>query len=212
MLRLLAAALLLLLPVPALAEGPPDGIYSYRIVHSGEGELGSQTLAVASEGTRRVFTAERSLIVERLFIVFYRETTRIEEVWQDGLLQRYHRHSDFGDEVTSLTVERQGETLQVEGGASLPGDTLSTAFWHPEIIERTQLFSSEDGRLVTVATRPAGSEELVIGGRRLTAERFEMTGAETRSLWFDAEGRLLKMQLHRKDGESVTYLLTALPE
>ena len=49
------------------------------------------------------------------------------------------------------------------------------------------------------------------GAQRLTATRFEMTGGERRTFWFDDRGRLLRMDLHRGGDEVVTFQLERLP-
>lgn len=218
MLRLvLCVALLLGLPHLALGStpwGPPDGTYAYTIEHSEHGKLGTQTITIATDGETRHVSDDRRLKVERLFVTVYREDTRIEEFWQGTDMQSYSRVSDYGDEVTRLTATRQGDHLVIDNDgktSELPADTLSTHLWNPLLVEQTRLFSTEDGSLLKVAFARAGEEDVVVGGQRLKANRFEMTGDERRTFWFDDQGRLLKMQLHRGGDEIVTFQLKALP-
>ncbi len=204
-------------PLAALASspsGPPDGTYSYRIEHSEHGRLGTQVITVKTDGEQRLISDDRRLKVERFYITVYREDTRIEEVWQGGVMQSYSRRSDYGDKVTTLTATLEGDRLVVlndKARSELPAGTMSTHLWNPLLVEQDHLFSTEDGTLLKVQLKTVGPEQVVIGGQRLDATRFEMTGDEKRSFWFDDQGRLLKMQLHRGGDEIVTFQLQALP-
>lgn len=216
--HLLALLLLLALPAgPAAAStpaGPPDGTYRYSITHSSEGALGSHAITVTTEGETRRIAAERHIKVERLFVTVYREDTTIEELWRGGELQSYARVSDYGDKVTRLEAERQGDRLRVtaDGKASeLPGEVFSTHFWNPRLVDAPRLFSTEDGTLLQVAWSRAGGEEVVVAGQRVAAQRFEMQGDERRTFWFDDEGRLLRMVIHRGGSETVTFQLVGFP-
>jgi len=215
--RLLALLLLLVAPFAAQASspsGPPDGTYRYSIEHSEHGRLGTHVITVATQGDTRRVSADRRLKVERLFVVVYRENTLIQELWQGGQLQSYSRDSDYGDKRTRLTATLGAEGLEIDNDGRqslLPGGLMSTHFWNPQLVEQGQVFSTEDGALLQVGVTQAGDEQVVVGGQRLTATRFEMTGGERRSFWFDDQGRLLRMQLHRGGGEVVTFQLERLP-
>ena len=215
--RLLALLLLFVLPLAAQASspaGPPDGTYRYSIEHSEHGKLGTHVITIATQGDTRRISADRRLLVERILIVVYRENTLIEELWQGGVLQSYSRHSDYGDKVTTLTATLAADGLEIDNDgkrSTLPAGLMSTHFWNPQLVEQSQLFSTEDGSLLQVSVTQAGDEQLVVGGQRLTASRFEMTGGERRTFWFDDQGRLLRMDLHRGGGEVVTFQLERLP-
>lgn len=216
--RLLALLLLLALPAGAAAAsspaGPPDGTYRYAITHSSEGPLGSHAITVTTEGEARRVTAERHIQVERLFITVYREDTTIEERWEQGRLLSYARVSDYGDKVTRLSATLRGDELAVEAdgkASTLPGGLMSTHFWNPALVGETRLFSTEDGSLLAVSWTEAGEEEVLVGGQRVKASRYEMQGGERRTFWFDGQGRLVKMLIHRGGGETVTFQLEGFP-
>jgi hypothetical protein len=215
--RLLALLLLLVAPLAAQASspaGPPDGTYRYSIEHSEHGKLGTQVITIATQGETRRVSADRRLKVERILVVVYRENTTIEELWRGGVLRSYSRRSDYGDKVTTLTATLGADGLEIDNDgqrATLPAGLMSTHFWNPQLVEQRQVFSTEDGSLLDVSVSQAGDEQLVVGGQRLTATRFEMTGGERRTFWFDDQGRLLRMDLHRGGGEVVTFQLERLP-
>ena len=201
------------LALASTAERPPDGLYRYRLEHSDHGALGTHTIAIASDGDERRVTVERRLKVTRVLITVFREETDTEEVWRDGRMVSYRRVTDDGEE--SMLTAREEEGLLVvqgpEGRFELPLGTFPTHPWNPEIVEERLLMDTGSGRPVEVEILAAGEEEVVVGGLRLEAQRYEMTGGQRRSLWYDEAGRLLRMVIHREDGGGVTFALEALP-
>ena len=204
------------LPRLALASTvgrPPDGVYRYRLEHSDHGELGTHTIAIVSDGDERRVTVERRLKVTRVLITVFREETDTEEIWRDGRMVSYRRVTD-GDEAEALRAWEEGGRLVAEGPEGrfeLPLGTFPTHPWNPEIVEERLLMDTGSGRPVEVETLPAGEEQVVVGDQRLQARRFEMNGGQRRSLWYDEEGRLLRMVIHRDDGGGVTFALERLP-
>jgi len=209
---------LALAAAPAAAvtfDAPPDGVYRYSIEHSEHGALGEHVVTIATAGDERRVAVRRHIEVERLLVTVYRETTTTEELWRDRSLVGFERRTDGTRGATSLALGvRNGLLVFAESGkpTGLPAGTFPTHPWNPQIVEETVLFDTGDGHAVRVDTRAAGVEEVLVDGRRLTAQRFEMTGDERRSLWYDALGRLLRMEIHNADGSRVTFTLQRLPE
>jgi hypothetical protein len=202
---------------PAVAvtfDPPPDGVYRYSLEHSEHGALGEHNVIITTQGDERRVAVERHIKVERLLITVYREDTATEELWRDRSLVSFQRETKGSDGTTSLSlVERNGELIYKDSGkpTGLPVGTFPTHPWNPLIVEETVLFDTGDGHAVAVATQLAGEEEVLVGGTRLKAQRFEMTGDERRSLWYDALGRLVRMEIHNKDGSRVLFTLQQLP-
>jgi len=206
----------LLLAAPALGssiEGPPDGVYRYRVEHSEHGTLGTHVVTLATEGDRRRVTVERKLEVTRLLITVYREETATEEIWEDGRLVSFRRTTSDGDDSERLELAVRDGLLVFAGSGKptgLPAGSFPTNPWNPEIVEETLLFDTDDGSPVQVTTRFAGREDVVVAGQRLEASRFEMEGDQRRSLWYDALGRLVRMELHRGGSETVIFTLESV--
>ena len=196
-------------------DAPPDGTYAYGIEHSEHGPLGTHVVTIESDGAERLVTVERHIKVERLWVTVYREDTRTEELWRDRDLVRFWRQTTVGDKTTELNVEaRHGELVFADSGQAtgLPLGTFPTHPWNPGIVAQSVLMSTEDGAPVQVTTTLAGEEQVSAGGITVTAARYEMTGGERRSLWYDSLGRLVRQQIHNADGSTVTFTLQRLSQ
>jgi hypothetical protein len=209
---------LTLAAAPAAAvtfDAPPDGVYRYSLEHSEHGALGEHVVTVTTVGDERRVAVERHIRVERLWVTVYREDTTTEELWRDRDLVSFKRETEGSDGSTSLAlVARDGTLVYAESGkpTGLPVGTFPTHPWNMLIVEETVLFDTGDGHAVAVATQRGGEEEIVVGGVRAKAQRFEMTGDERRSLWYDALGRLVRMEIHNADGSKVIFTLRQLPQ
>lgn len=191
-------------------EGPPDGVYRYQVDHSEHGLLGSHVVTLATEGDRRRVTVERRLEVTRLLITVYREETSTEELWEEGRLVSFRRETRDGGSPERLALAvRDGQLVFADSGkpTGLPAGTFPTNPWNPEILEETLLFDTDDGSAVRVVSRFVGRESVTVAGERLEASRYEMEGDQRRSLWYDALGRLVRMEIHRGGGETVIFTL-----
>lgn len=213
--RRLALSLLLLglaiAPAAAVTfDPPPDGVYRYSLEHSDHGTLGEHVITIATSGDERRVSVERHIKVERIWVTVYREDTETVELWRDRDLVGFERHSKGSGGTTTLElVARDGTLVFADSGKStgLPVGTFPTHPWNPLIVEQSVLFDTGDGHPVNVTTRLAGQEEIVVAGTRVAAQRFEMTGGERRSLWYDALGRLVRQEIHNDDGSKVIFTL-----
>jgi hypothetical protein len=213
---LLFASALAATPVEAVTfDAPPDGTYRYTIEHSEHGTLGEHVVTLTSKGDERRVQVERHIKVERLWVTVHREDTRTEELWRDRSLVSFQRETVEGDKTTRLAIEeRGGELVFSDSGKAtgLPAGTYPTNPWNPGIVNETVLLDTSDGHAVRVTTKPAGEEQVVVGGVRLTAQRYEMQGDERRTLWYDGLGRLVRQQIHNADGSTITFTLQRLPD
>jgi len=195
-------------------DAPPDGVYAYTLEHSEHGKLGEHVVTISTDGDERHVQVERHIRVERVWITVYREDTRTEELWRDRDLVRFWRQTVKDGKTNELTIDtRNGWLVFADSGHStgLPLGTFPTNPWNPGIVEQTVLMDTDDGRPVHVKTRPAGEEQLTVGGVAVTAQRFEMEGEDRRTLWYDGLGRLVRQQIHNDSG-IVTFTLQKLPD
>jgi hypothetical protein len=211
-LTLAAMSLCVALPIvasAARAEVPP-GKYTYQVVHSRYGRIGTHSITLVKDGAQTIATTALRLRVKILLVTAHRENADRREIWQNGRLVSYK----------STTVEN-GKTIQVEanaaggklaikgpgGATTAPGTTFITNPWNVAILKAPAVMDSKTGAVKPVARVEAqGSETVTTGNGNVTATKYLFRTDTRRFLWYDAGGRLVKFQVFN-DGSTVTFTL-----
>lgn len=213
--RLMLAGLLAVAaaPVPvagtelAALVGAPATL-DYTVLRGGK-PIGRQTIAFSGEGDRLVVDTKVDIEIKFAFLTLYRFHLEATEEWRAGSLQRLVARSNDDGERRLIEARLEGERLLVlrNGRPSeLPPDLLPATLWHPDTARQSALLDPVKGRLRTIAVADRGPEVIEIGGRKVAARRYSITGEMTREVWYGPDGMLLQMRFPAKDGSTVTVL------
>jgi hypothetical protein len=142
------------------------------------------------------------------FLIFYRYRHRNHEVWQGDRLVRLDATTDDDGERFEVRARAEGERLLVEGSGGrleLPGDTLTTSYWHERTVERGEWLNTQDGRLARSTVTARGIERIKAGGREVDAARYTLEGDIDSDLWYrDSLWAKLRFQAR---GSTIEYVL-----
>jgi hypothetical protein len=75
------------------------------------------------------------------------------------------------------------------------------ALWNMDTLKHRSFFSITDDEILDVSFQYVGRERLTVAGRTLDVDRYAMRGSETRDLWYDRAGHLVKVRLQRRGSE-----------
>src|SRR5690606_27113487 len=89
----------------------------------------------------------------------------------------------------------------------MPGDIIPASFWHPGTVSATTLLDPVRGRPREVTVQDLGNDAVIAGGREIEARHYAITGQIERELWYDAEGKLVKVRFAAKDGSEIAVIL-----
>jgi hypothetical protein len=142
-------------------------------------------------------------------ITLYRYRLRAMEQWRDGRLSGLHGTTDDDGTAAFVEASREPEGLWVKGSAGppyrAPHGALPGTHWNKAELNAPWI-NPQDGKLLRPTVRAAGVEELTsAAGQRLTAERFELTGEVTMTLWYATDGSWAALQAPAKDGSRIRY-------
>ena len=93
-----------------------------------------------------------------------------------------------------MNARAEGDRTVIEGRrgrTEAPPTIVSNHPWNHQVIDRTLLFDTQRGRLQDVQVAPAGTETIMVGGRALAAQKYNITGDLRRELWYDEAGNTL---------------------
>lgn len=205
---LLVAALALM--SAGAAEAVTPGRVEFQVLRSGE-LSGRHAVEVAP--TRDGYTVRVAIDLKGQVLFFpFSYTHRCTETWASGRLTTLSCTDRENDgPVKSVTAKAEGADLQVRGpgfAGALPVGVLPTSWWREDIMRQSRLLDTRTGKLMPVRVRRIGEERLAINGESVMTTRYRLTSSTDTDIWYDAEGRWLRMTFSIS-GQSFEYRLTS---
>jgi hypothetical protein len=202
----LAALALLALAAAGQAHAMPDRL-AFTVIRDGDA-IGSHVLTFATRGEETRVSIRTDVAVKLLFVTAYRFEHEGHEVWRNGRLVAYTSHTNDDGETKSLRVEPNGSDLKIDGSAArylADAGIVPASLWNRRIVEQTRLMNTLDGTQMAVRVQDAGMDTVAVGGRRLPARHYVISGDLSREIWFDAEGVLSRVRFNGPDGSLIEY-------
>ena len=129
--------------------------------------------------------------------------------WEEGLLQNLRvTVNDNGEEV-SYRATRQDDSMRIR---TPDGDSLAdyplypTNHWNAHVVSSTEVLNTLTGRINKVAIVPQGQEYVETEQGPVLATRYAYTGQLETLVWYDTEGRWVKLQFAGRDGVVINYV------
>jgi hypothetical protein len=205
---------LIAVPRPVLAK-PPVPRLEFEVHREGS-PIGHHHLRlhIATDGSTAV-EIDIDLAVKFGFLTLYRYTHRNRELWDGEQLLTLDSTTDDNGERHQVAVRREGATLWLDAGRgreAIPGDVQTTSYWDRRMVLAGEWLDTQNGRLVRSAVTPAGSETIRAGGRLVRADRFDLNGDLTLSIWYAGPVWVRLAFQAQADGSRIEYhLRTPLP-
>jgi len=143
-----------------------------------------------------------------LGLVAYRFRYASSAQWRDGVLQHIHVTVDDDGKSRKIDLDWSGTEFegQVDGApVLLPGPLFPTDHWNRQAVGAPHVLNTLTGRLADVAVTDHGAEQVETAHGPVQATRFEYTGDFRSEVWYDSEGRWVKLRFQGKDGSVITY-------
>jgi hypothetical protein len=183
---------------PAQACERPPGQDVYTVNHELFGEIGRHVITYSCQGDDLLVETKISGEVTMLSLPVYTLDGSYREVWRgDRLLSFDSRVNDNGEEF-EVSAHVEGDQMLIDrrrGRIEAPATIVSDHPWNFAVLDRALLFDARRGKLRHVQVERAGEETLVIGGREVPAQKYQMTGDLERVLWYAKDGTWLQSQL-----------------
>lgn len=201
----LLACLTLLLGLPFAATDAAAETLVYEIQRDG-GIIGEQRVQV--DGDRVEVTQE--IEVSALFITLYSRSHRRVETWSEGRIVRIEATTDDDGTPFELLIEAEGEGYRrtVNGVTeSFGADYGFAPDWNLAVADRPKALSAQTDEIYDPLIMERQGRDLVnleLDSGSYKTQRWEASGAFERNLWYDEEGRLVKM-LFQSRGARIEY-------
>ena len=214
--RVGASVLLFLLAfaVSALASGGDAAESRWTFsVYLDDSEIGyhEYRLLEGADGIRRI-EAEARFDVKFLFINAFRYRHEIEETWHGNCLADVYARTNSNGKKTRIEGQLTEDGFLVEAGdaeARLGRCVMTFAYWNPEFLNEERLLNPQTGEFVDVDIEAMPSETLVLNGREIDADCYEIKARDlTVRVWYSKEDRTwLALESPTKGGRLLRYEL-----
>ena len=142
---------------------------------------------------------------------FQRFEQNLEERWRDGWLQEVISDSDDDGRLWRVRAERRDGIFggAVNGRAfTVSGYVITTSLWHRDAPTQQALFDVTDAQVRLFQSELVGEEEVMAGGRLISAKHYAIRGEINRDIWYDADCRLVRIGASARDGSALIFELT----
>ncbi|MEL6235371.1 MAG: DUF6134 family protein [Pseudomonadota bacterium] len=166
------------LSAPGLANAATLASRRFGIERAGD-KVGFQTVELRQAGSSLRVSIQIEIVVRVLGIAAYRYEMENVEHWEGGRLKDLRSTTNDDGTAHAVTVRRAGDLLEIEGSAyagRVAGDAATTTYWSYDFLRRPLWISTHDGQPLTIAARRAGSRNLDLAGRVVSAESWTVSG------------------------------------
>lgn len=138
----------------------------------------------------------------------YAYTHRCTETWRDDALQSLTcTDQERNRPERRVTAQRNGAGLDVQGAAftgTAPFGVEPSSWWRKAALQEARILDTRTGALLPLTVQRIGEETVQVGGASVRATRYRVTGTTAADVWYDAEGRWVKMTF-RVRGQNFEY-------
>jgi len=181
-----------------LREGKPFGSHAVKFTTDANGALVATTSVSLKAGLGPV--------------TVFRYRLDATETWLNGQLQKVSGTVNDDGKKRSVTATRKGDALNVSGTdfkGVAPAGIVPASHWNFAQTLTGKLLSTEDGEILSVKVVNKGREAIKVGKKTIEANRYLMDSALDVDLWYDDDGRWVKLAFEAR-GQQIEYVLADL--
>ena len=135
------------------------------------------------------------------------------ETWQDGRLVGLEAETRKNGKSIVARAEVTEAGLLVEGtnyNDTYPATIIPANHWNISQLYSDTMLSTEGGQPLDVVVEILGRETLTIAGQPIEATKFKLVSDLTVLLWYDDNGRWLKLDFTARGNQKIEYVLQEL--
>ncbi len=125
------------------------------------------------------------------------------------MLKKLVAKVDDNGKKTSFTAQRAGNRLRIVRAqqaeyAALP--LFPTNHWNPGVLQEERVLNTLTGRINLVTIEPEEQESVMTNAGNRMATRYRYNGQLQTEVWYDADGRWVRMRFAGRDGSTLEYV------
>lgn len=180
----------------------------FAVLRNGD-PVGSHSVSFAPDGEDLVVRTHFQVEVRFLLFTAYRYTYKAEDQWRRGTLLSLQAETDDNGKRHRVEARAAGDELRIrgpDGPAVGQKGIFPTHHWHPGVLTADRVLNTITGRINRIGILDLGKEWIAAGNTRIQARRYAYTGELDNEVWYDPEGRWVKMRFRAEDGSTIDYV------
>lgn len=181
---------------------------SFDVQRNGK-TIGQHIVSIHDDGDQVIVDTQIDVKINVAFVTVFRYSQTGREVWKDGKLVKLDTLSnDNGNEI-KLTAERDENGLMVHGtrfDGTMVDVALPTSYWNTATVACTQMFNTQNGKLMDVNVQKDGADVIEVGGQAVEATKYVIDGDLKKQIWYDRAGTWVKSVFNVR-GQTIEYVL-----
>jgi hypothetical protein len=180
----------------------------FKVLRDGD-EVGFHRVAFKLAGDSLIVESEFSLEVKVLFFTAYRYRYTSTDVWRHGCLVSVDARVDENGDPTSVRANVANQRITIAGPSgveTVDGGIFPTNHWHAGVIGAERVLNTITGKVADVRIIDDGVDWVMVNGETYPARRYHYTGDLRNTVWYDDDGRWVKMRFTAEDGSTIEYV------
>ncbi|MEM6492231.1 MAG: DUF6134 family protein [Pseudomonadota bacterium] len=166
-------------------------------VEMGGSPIGQHSVRFEQRGDELHAFVDIAFDVGFAFITIYEYEHSNHEVWRDGRLIAIDTETNDDGERFTVSGRATADGFRVEGSEgvlNLPADIKPSSYWNPATLTAETLLDTQKGRVLDADFAAMGRDRIETqSGARIDACRFAMSGDLDLDIWYDDQGRWVRM-------------------
>ena len=200
----------------AAADSPPPAVDPFRLygkeiafdVERDGDVVGRYTINFTRTDEGVLAEARVDVDVSLLFVPVYSLSYHARELWSGGELQSIEAFTDDDGDLVHLQATRNSGGLQVQtnNGAYDTPAVLPISHWNAALLEGGPLLNGMTGEVDDVLVFDQGLDTVSTRNGSLRARHYLYSGDLNGEIWYDEDGRWVKLRFRAKDGSMIDYV------
>jgi len=184
-----------------------DEIY-FDVFREGD-KVGSHSVKFISDNESTIVRIAFSIEIDFLFITAYQFKYLSEAKWVEGQLDYLKVSVDDDGQEFELIANRKDQIFNVIGTNetfSTPVPIYPTNHWNSGVLNETLVLNTLTGLLNEVSIVAQDNENIPTEKGIIKAMRYTYSGDLNNEVWYDNEGRWVKLRFKASDGSIIEYV------
>lgn len=146
--------------------------------------------------------------VKLLFMPVYTLRYHARELWSGGELQSVEAFTNDDGDLVHVQATRDSQGLQVrtdEGAYETPA-VLPISHWNAALLEGGPLLNGMTGKVDKIQVFDQGLDTVSTRNGSLRARHYLYSGDLHGEIWYDEDGRWVKLRFRANDGSMIDYI------